>query len=79
MTRAQDDLNLILPQRLFTYGQSYQGDRHIYASRTRFIPDSLLDLFDRVSWPTVAAGSPTRAAGQGVRINVADRMRGMWR
>jgi DNA helicase-2/ATP-dependent DNA helicase PcrA len=79
MTRAKDDLHLIVPQRFFTHGQSAQGDRHVYASRTRFIPDGLLGLFDRTSWPPTAAAAPTIAASQGVRINVGARMRGMWR
>ena len=79
MTRAKDDLQLIIPQRFFTHGQSAQGDRHVYASRSRFIPDSLLGLFDKTSWPPVAAGAPPRGATQGVRINVGARMRGMWR
>ena len=35
MTRAKDDLHLIVPQRFFTHGQSAQGDRHVYASRSR--------------------------------------------
>ena len=39
MTRAKDDLHLVVPQRFFTHGQAAQGDRHVYASRTRFIPD----------------------------------------
>jgi DNA helicase II / ATP-dependent DNA helicase PcrA len=38
MTRARDSLHLVVPQRLFTHGQHAQGDRHVYASRTRFIP-----------------------------------------
>ena len=79
MTRAKDDLHLMVPQRFFTYGQSAQGDRHVYASRTRFIPEGLLGLFDSTSWPPVAVGAPARAASQGVRINVGARMRGMWR
>jgi DNA helicase-2/ATP-dependent DNA helicase PcrA len=79
MTRAKDDLHLMVPQRFFTYGQSAQGDRHVYASRTRFIPEGLLRLFDRTSWPPVAVGAPARVASQGVRINVGARMRGMWR
>jgi superfamily I DNA/RNA helicase len=29
MTRAKDDLHLIVPQRFFTHGQSTQGDRHV--------------------------------------------------
>ena len=79
MTRAKDDLHLIVPQRFFTHGQSAQGARHVYASRTRFIPEGLLGLFDRTSWPPVAVGAPTLAVRQGVRINVGARMRGMWR
>lgn len=78
MTRAKDDLHLIVPQRFFTHGQSAKGDRHVYASRTRFIPDGLLGLFDRTSWPPVGVGAPARVAS-GVRINVGARLRGMWR
>jgi DNA helicase-2/ATP-dependent DNA helicase PcrA len=78
MTRAKDDLHLMVPQRFFTHGQSVQGNRHVYASRTRFIPDGLLGLFDRTSWPPVGVGAPTSVAS-GVRINVGARMRGMWR
>ena len=79
MTRAKDDLHLIVPQRFFTHRQSAQGDRHVYASRTRFIPDGLLGLFDGTSWPPVAADAPARLVSQGTRINVGARMRGMWR
>ena len=79
MTRAKDNLHLIVPQRFFTHGQNAQGDRHVYTSRTRFIPDGLLDLFQRANWPPVATSTPARSANQSVRINVGARMRGMWR
>lgn len=46
MTRAKDNLHLVTPQRFFTHGQNAQGDRHVYASRTRFIPANLLKLFE---------------------------------
>ena len=78
MTRAKDDLHLIVPQRFFTHGQHAQGDRHVYASRTRFIPDALLGLFEKTMWPRAVAGA-ARAASQGPRIDVGARMRGMWR
>jgi hypothetical protein len=32
-----------------------KGDRHAYASRTRFIPDRLLGLFERTTWPIAVA------------------------
>src|SRR4029077_340827 len=41
MTRAKDDLHLMVPQRFFTHAQKPEGDRHASPSRTRFIPDDL--------------------------------------
>ena len=79
MTRARDDLHLVVPQRFFTHGQNAQGDRHVYASRSRFVPDELLGLFERVAWPSIAPELTPRDPGQGVRIDVGARMRGMWR
>jgi DNA helicase-2/ATP-dependent DNA helicase PcrA len=78
MTRAKDDLHLMVPQRFFVHGQSIQGDRHLYASRTRFIPDGLLPLFDRSSWP-ISARASRSVASQGPRIDIASRMRERWR
>jgi len=78
MTRAKDTLHLVVPQRFFTHGQHAQGDRHIYASRTRFIPDRLLGLFESTAWPLAIAGAAARPASQGPRIDVGARMRGMW-
>ena len=79
MTRAKDDLHLLVPQRFFAHGRRAQGDRHVYASRTRFIPDRLLGLFDKTTWPLAAVGAAARAASQGPRIGVGARMRGLWR
>jgi DNA helicase-2/ATP-dependent DNA helicase PcrA len=79
MTRAKDDLHLVIPQRFFTHGQNAQGDRHVFASRTRFIPDELLGLFESVAWPCTPPGLTPRGPGQGVRIDVRARMRDMWR
>jgi DNA helicase II / ATP-dependent DNA helicase PcrA len=78
MTRAKDELSLFVPQRFFTHSQQARGDGHVYASRARFIPASLLGLFELASWPraSAAAVSSTR---QGPRIDVGARMRGMWR
>jgi DNA helicase-2/ATP-dependent DNA helicase PcrA len=56
MTRAKDSLHLILPQRFYTHAQRAKGDRHVYASRTRFIPREILDHFDYVSWPGSSDG-----------------------
>jgi len=79
MTRARDGLDLVVPQRFFTYGQNSQGDRHVYASRSRFIPATLLQFFEACSWPQVKSESAAQAQARQVRIDVGARMRGMWR
>jgi DNA helicase-2/ATP-dependent DNA helicase PcrA len=79
MTRAKDDLHLIMPHRFFTHKQNTMGDRHVYASRTRFIPNALISLFERTSWPAAAPNGVSRASAQGARIDVGARVRGMWR
>jgi ATP-dependent DNA helicase UvrD/PcrA len=79
MTRAKDNLHLVVPQRFFTHGQSIQGDRHVYASRTRFIPAPLLQLFECITWPVAATGHDGRPTPRTVRVDVGARMRGMWR
>ena len=38
MTRAKDALHLIAPVRFYTHGQAARGDRHVHATRTRFLP-----------------------------------------
>ncbi len=78
MTRAKDDLHLVIPQRFFTHGQHSKGDRHMYASRTRFIPEALLPNFERTAWPVVMA-SRSSTAGQGPQIDIQAQMRRMWR
>ncbi|MGO4175819.1 ATP-dependent helicase [Bosea sp. TAF32] len=79
MTRAKDDLHLIVPQRFFTSGQSGTGDRHVYANRTRFIPNGLLGHFERVAWPHAPATEPGRTPSGAPKVDVRAKMRGMWR
>jgi DNA helicase-2/ATP-dependent DNA helicase PcrA len=80
MTRAKDDLHLIMPQRFFTHGQAAFGDRHVYAARSRFIPHKLLPHFESTSWPPAAKESANSSPiGRGQTIDIGARMRAMWR
>jgi DNA helicase II / ATP-dependent DNA helicase PcrA len=79
MTRAKDELHLMLPQRFFTHGQGRLGDRHVYAARSRFIPNELLSLFQSAAWPTAGTDAIAKISpNQAPRIDVAAKMRGMW-
>ena len=77
MTRAKDHLTIVVPQRFYVNGQGRGGDRHVYASRTRFIPDAFAQHFEPRAWP-VAIGSAISGAARGPAIDVAARMRQSW-
>jgi DNA helicase-2/ATP-dependent DNA helicase PcrA len=77
MTRAKDQLDMIVPQRFYTHSQANRGDRHVHALRTRFIPTPVLRLFEQRIWPSAQAGAS--AAQPQARIDVTARMRAMWR
>ena len=79
MTRARDQLSILVPQRFYTHQQTSRGDRHVYAVRTRFIPDALLQHFEVSAWPIAAESSARGPLGPSVRVDIGARMRGMWR
>ena len=80
MTRAKEHLQIVVPQRFFVTQQSQYGDRHVYAGRSRFIPASLLDLFEKKTWPVVES-TPVQAAGHSREevIDLLAKMKAMWK
>ena len=78
ITRAKDQLHLIVPQRFYTHGQRSTGDRHVYASRTRFIPDLLTSHFGVARWPVLAHGPSTADDRSKSSVDIRSRMRAMW-
>jgi DNA helicase II / ATP-dependent DNA helicase PcrA len=80
MTRAKDQLDVIVPQRFYTHKQPKSGDRHVYAGRTRFVPSALLGLFEARSWPGASPASATAANPRPqIRVDVGARLRDLWR
>ena len=78
MTRAKNSLSVIHPLRFFIRQQNRLGDRHVFTPRTRFIPDSILDRFERRQWPESSAHECVPLS-QPRRVDMAARMRDMWR
>ena len=78
MTRAKDELDLIVPQRFYTYQQVKTGDRHVYACRSRFIPDGII-AFDCQAWHERVQGSNRTAKKAGATTDVAASLLRMWR
>jgi len=78
MTRAKDNLHLIIPQRFFAHSQRGGGDRHMYASRTRFIPPGILQHFEACGWPIAEEPAERRAVSR-QHIDVSAHLRKMWK
>lgn len=81
MTRAKEHLDLIVPHRYYVSHQANGasgGDRHVYANRSRFIPNTLLDRFEQTSWPPPAPEMRGSPQSRQAAIDLAARMRAMW-
>jgi DNA helicase-2/ATP-dependent DNA helicase PcrA len=77
MTRAKDQLDLIIPQRCYVTNQRKNGDRHMYTLRSRFIPEAILDRFAIRLWPPAGAAATTGAGGR-PRVDLGAKMRARW-
>jgi DNA helicase II / ATP-dependent DNA helicase PcrA len=77
MTRARDHLDLIVPQRFYVHGQRSNGDRHMYASRTRFIPAALLGHFECCAWPEATAPAAS-VKPKPATVDIGARVRRSW-
>ena len=76
MTRARDHLDLVQPLRMFIEKQHKYGDRHVYAPRSRFLTDDVVELCDRVVRGRGTAGLVAEPAT--AIVDVASRLRAMW-
>jgi len=79
MTRAKDQLMLMVPQRFYVHSQARRGDKHLYASRTRFIPAGIAGRFEVRSWPPPAGAAQGSARRPTATVDLGARMRQMWR
>ncbi|WP_373848414.1 ATP-dependent helicase [Achromobacter insuavis] len=77
MTRAKERLQLIVPQRFYVHQQTGMGDRHVYGSRTRYITNAMLPLFDHLpKLPDLPAREAK--APQAPSVDVAKRVRNLF-
>jgi DNA helicase-2/ATP-dependent DNA helicase PcrA len=78
MTRARDDLTLLLPQRFYVHRQGANGDRHVYAARSRFLTEEICAHFNPETWqPRSGAGAKTRPSSS-VKVDLRAGLREAW-
>jgi DNA helicase II / ATP-dependent DNA helicase PcrA len=78
MTRAKDALSLWVPQRFHVSQQRQWGDRHMYALRSRFIPDHLLQHFELVTPQSGAKSLAVADKNPAPLLDLAKALRSGW-
>jgi DNA helicase-2/ATP-dependent DNA helicase PcrA len=77
MSRARDHLHLVQPLRFHVRQQRRHGDAHVFAARSRFLPDAVLQCFERSAHGEAAEGErPDRRPA--AKVDVAAQLRRMW-
>jgi DNA helicase-2/ATP-dependent DNA helicase PcrA len=79
MTRAKEELHLVLPNRFFIKQQAQMGDRHVYAQRSRFISPAMLKHFEECSWVNAETPHSRKPMPDEVRMLVRERSRNAWK
>jgi DNA helicase II / ATP-dependent DNA helicase PcrA len=80
MTRSKDELDLIVPDRLFMYQQNGHDSGHAYAKMSRFIPESIHHAFELKQWRERRRNlTATEPKSPSRRIDVAASAERMWR
>jgi DNA helicase-2/ATP-dependent DNA helicase PcrA len=78
MTRAKEHLYLVQPLKFLRTQQRRFGSDHIFAPRSRFLPDDILMLFTRTAAPMPRAAADIPAPQAVVSVDVGARLRDMW-
>ena len=80
LTRAQNDLLLIVPLKFHLTQQSRQGDGHVYGGRSRFLTEKVQKTLEAVSFHGSAAGAADtlRPSSAAVTVDVGAQLREMW-
>jgi DNA helicase-2/ATP-dependent DNA helicase PcrA len=80
LTRAQNELLLMVPLKFHLTHQSRQGDAHVYGGRSRFMTEKVLKTLDPVTFHGSALGSGEALADSSatVTLDVGARLRDMW-
>ena len=78
MTRARDRLDLLVPQRFYVQQQSRYGDRHVYATLSRFIPPEVAARFDAVTTTPPGETLAPLTGPAPAPIDIAGRIRSRW-
>jgi DNA helicase II / ATP-dependent DNA helicase PcrA len=80
LTRAQNDLLLLLPLKFHLTHQPRTGDAHVYGGRSRFLGEKVLKTLDAATFQgSLGGGADNLQPGRApVTVDVGARLRDMW-
>jgi DNA helicase-2/ATP-dependent DNA helicase PcrA len=78
MTRAKQHLSLLVPQRFYVHQQAPRGDRHVYASISRFLPAQVQALLQVDSLAAQSSGIAAAADLPDHKVDVLAAARALW-
>jgi DNA helicase II / ATP-dependent DNA helicase PcrA len=78
MTRARNELQLIVPLKFPLTQQAPRGDAHVYGGRSRFVTDKVLKCFEQDRFTGKHLGDTGLDTTQSVRIDAVARLKDMW-
>jgi DNA helicase-2/ATP-dependent DNA helicase PcrA len=80
LTRAQNDLLLLMPLKFHLTHQSRQGDAHVYGGKSRFLTEKVHKTLDPHTFHgTTLGGADTLSESAApVKVDVGARLRDMW-
>jgi DNA helicase-2/ATP-dependent DNA helicase PcrA len=80
LTRAQNELAVMVPLKFHLTHQSRQGDAHVYGGRSRFMTERVLKTLEALTFhgSASAASDALQDSSSTVTLDVGARLREMW-
>jgi DNA helicase-2/ATP-dependent DNA helicase PcrA len=78
MTRARDDLLLLVPLKFYLTNQPKNAAAHVYGGRSRFMTEKVLKCFEAVVFQGASLAEDNLADGTAAALDVGARLKEMW-
>lgn len=78
MTRARNDLHLLVPLKFQVTQQHRHGDKHVYGARSRFLSDAVTDTLEQRFHASPDSNLHVLRPRTNVQLDVGAKLRDMW-
>jgi DNA helicase-2/ATP-dependent DNA helicase PcrA len=78
LTRARDDVSLVVPLRFAVTSQSPRSDAHVYGGRSRFLTEKVIKTLDETVYHGTHLNEGGLADAAPAALDVAQKVRQMW-